>query len=120
MKLLRQYQYSSDAERVADKLRNRGILCHVSSKQSHSLGPYSGVVSVGLWVVLNSQYRDALAVLDNPRHKVENPLAEEEMLELEAYAATRVAKVAERYLYPVLVVLSFALIVFFVYLHKIW
>lgn len=77
----------SEAESLAERLRNKGVLTHVSSKGSQQLGsPVTGAVKVGVWVVLNEQVKDATALLTNKKHNVEHQLSEEEMRNLESKA----------------------------------
>lgn len=83
MKLLRTYQDISDAERLAKKLEANGILTFVSSKKSHSLSSaLTGAIRVGVWVVLDSQYRDAISFLDNKNHQIQSALSPEEIKRL--------------------------------------
>jgi hypothetical protein len=87
LKLLRQYESQTDAETLSQRLRNKGILTYISSKQSRSLSSlYTGVFKTGVWVVLETQHQDAFALLKSSRHKVANPLTEPEMQELERSA----------------------------------
>ena len=86
MKLLEQYQSSYDAERVAMDLRRNGILAQVSDKYSNTHSFASGSFKVGLWVVLDEQYEDALGLLANADYTVLNPLSEAEMLAIEGAA----------------------------------
>lgn len=87
MKLLKEFTSLSDAESLAERLRNKGVLAHVSSKGSKQLGsPVTGAVKVGVWVVLNEQFKDATGLLTNKKHHVEHQLSEEEMKNLESMA----------------------------------
>jgi len=85
MILLKQYESEGDAARLAERLRARGVLTHISSIRSKRKGAFTtGAFRVGVWLVLDHQAKDAIALLSNKRHKVENPLTEEEMVELES------------------------------------
>lgn len=89
MILLREFTSEIDAERLSQRLRVRGILTHVSGKQSKQLGALvTGTVKVGVWAVLEDQTGDAIALVTNNRHQVVSPLTEEEMLEIEAQATS--------------------------------
>ncbi len=84
MKLIQEYSSEFDAESASEKLRKRGILTHISSVQSHRLSSIkTGTLKVGLWVVLNNQYRDGCKILAKKQCKVRNPLSEEQMREIE-------------------------------------
>ena len=84
MKLLEQFYDENVASELAWKFREKGILTHVSSQNSHQLGSIkTGALKVGLWVVLEKQYTDAEMLHKNENHKVMYPLSEEEMLVIE-------------------------------------
>ncbi|WP_281213753.1 hypothetical protein [Shewanella insulae] len=84
MILLKEYESEIDAKSLAERLRAKGIFTHVSSRQSKRIGAFAtGALKVGVWSVLDHQATDAIALLSNNRHQVENPLTEEEMVELE-------------------------------------
>ncbi|BFM13516.1 hypothetical protein R50072_36690 [Simiduia litorea] len=85
MILLREYENEVDAKNLAERLRAKGIFTHVSSRQSKRIGAFAtGALKVGVWSVLDHQAKDAIALLSNSRHQVENPLTEGEMVEIEA------------------------------------
>jgi len=84
MILLKEYVSETDADALADRLRAKGVLTHVSGRQSQQLSAFvTGAVKVGVWAVLDHQAKDAVALLSNNRHQVVNPLSEEEMIDLE-------------------------------------
>lgn len=85
MQLLRKYHSLLDAQQDAMNLRSRGVATHISGKESYRAAPiFSGVFYVSLWVVLDHQYDDALALLDDPDHTVNDPLPAEDIDVLEA------------------------------------
>ena len=85
MKLLKEFSELSDAEALAERLRNKGILIHISSVNSHQLShAASGAINVGVWAVANDQAEDAVALLSNNQHQVSNPVSQEDMKLLEA------------------------------------
>ncbi len=65
-------------------LRSKGILAKHNSEFQKA--PHSHLNKKGVWVILDSQYADAVALMSDGFHKVSNPLTEEEMLQLEADA----------------------------------
>lgn len=85
MQLLRKYNSLLEAQQVAMNLRSRGIATHIAGKESYRAAPiFSGAFYVGLWVVLDHQYDDALALLDDPDHPVRDPIPVDEIDVLEA------------------------------------
>ena len=80
MKLLQTYEDQWEAEEVASALEAVGIPAYVSATNSHLFGRMqSGALKTGLWISLNHQYDDAMAVLQNPEHIVTTGLSPEEM-----------------------------------------
>lgn len=89
MILLKEYVSEIDADNLAERLRRKGVFTHVSGKQSKQLGALvTGAVKVGVWAVLDHQVKDAIALLSNNKHQVENPLTEEEMVDIEVKMAS--------------------------------
>lgn len=85
MILLKEYENEVYAKSLAERMRTKGILTHVSGIQSKRVGALAtGALKVGAWSVLDHQAKDAIALLSNNRHQVENLLTDEEMVELEA------------------------------------
>ena len=77
---------SRDRLYIAEKssfLRSKGILTSLSGENAAQIG-YPASSELGLWVVINEQYEDAIACLNNENHEVQAPLSPEQMLELEA------------------------------------
>ena len=78
---------SFQAEDAAEKLRDLGILTHISSKDAYRTSRAStGAFKVGLWAVLDFQYKDAFSVLANSKHTVTSGLSEEELIKIETEA----------------------------------
>jgi len=87
MKLLTTYTDIDEAQNTAWNMRQNGILTYVSSTNSKRLGSvFTGVFSVGLWVVIDTQLHDAIQLLENPNHTVIEKLTEEEIQNLEQQA----------------------------------
>ena len=88
MKLLREYIDSSDAQRLSERLKGKGIMVFISSSKSHRIPMTSGgSPKVGVWAVFDFQYNDAVELLTNKKHKVRQPLSFEEMKRIEAQAS---------------------------------
>ena len=84
MKLLEKFTSIGDAYEREGRLRSEGILTHLSSKKSHMLDSIkTGALHVGVWVVLENQWTDAKALMENAEHVVKKPLSEEKMREIE-------------------------------------
>ena len=73
-------------------LRTKGILTYISTSRRGTNA------SDGLWVVDDDQYADALACLKDPDHRVENPLDESKMKELESVASQDYSEFINRFL----------------------
>ncbi|WP_299878225.1 hypothetical protein [uncultured Cocleimonas sp.] len=83
MKLLEEFYDLSEAEEIANKLENKGILTFISSKRSlHQPMRLGGTLTVGLWIVLNNQYSDAVSLLKDKKHIVTSALSPEEITTL--------------------------------------
>ena len=80
MKLLTEYESSAEADTASHRLETKGIATCVSSR--HHMGFPEGSIGppgIGLWVVLDDQYQDAMALLLDPNHSVSNALLPEEI-----------------------------------------
>ncbi|GAA3916748.1 hypothetical protein [Litoribacillus peritrichatus] len=54
MKLLKEFTSISDAEALAEKLRQKGVLTHISNTNSNQLGGHAtGAIKVEVWVVIS-------------------------------------------------------------------
>ena len=85
MKLLKTFKDQSDADHLARHLEAKGVMAHVSSKYSRSLSSgQTGALTSEVWIPLDFQFDDAIGILQNRSHKVENPLSAEQMRELRA------------------------------------
>ncbi|MFG6179322.1 putative signal transducing protein [Halomonas sp. THAF12] len=88
MRLIRQYEDVMQAQDAASRLRREGIPTHISSRHSHvASGVVTGALKVGLWILLDSQYHDACAFLEDADHRVTTGLPEEELVRLESAAS---------------------------------
>ncbi|MEZ5530134.1 MAG: hypothetical protein R3E57_09465 [Porticoccaceae bacterium] len=88
------------AEDAALRLRQQGILTHISSKNSFVVSGYvTGAFKVGLWAVLDAQYKDACAYLADENHEVTSGLPEEELLKLESASDQHAYRVFNKFLF---------------------
>ena len=80
MKLLTEYETASEADIASFRLEQKGIATFVSSRRPMGfLIVSTGAPMIGLWVVLDDQYEDAMALLFNPDHTVIHALSAEEI-----------------------------------------
>ncbi len=116
MQLIGKYLDLMEAEHAAMRLRQRGILTHISSKHSFSTSGYiTGAFEVGLWAILDSQYQDACAYLSDENHEITSGLTEEEMVQFEAKANQSSYNVFNKFIfYTGLIVLAFILTAVFI------
>ncbi len=85
MNLLSQLSNINEAEQLSERLREAGIVTHLSGVSSHMLSASrTGTLKIGVWVVLDKQFKDAEILMDNPNHTPAFPLSVDEMKELES------------------------------------
>jgi len=115
MKLVDQYIDPNDAATARRSLRDAGVASHVDSMDPHSVLPSkSGATHLGLWVLLDDQYQDAVQVLENPSHRPVRILSPGEIDEIEACAEkqNKQARLKDAILAALLFACLLALIVF--------
>lgn len=79
MKLLNSYDSITFAEKRAVFLEKKGIKTYISSRDSHNFGSTkTWALKVGLWIVHNRQFNDAIACYKNNKHTVVNTLSKNE------------------------------------------
>ena len=87
MKLVTEFAAEDEAVSFATMLEQKGIATFLSNRRTHRVITYPRVMSdVGLWVILDSQLGDAVALLDNPNHVVREPLTATEIAKIKASA----------------------------------
>ncbi len=107
MRLIARYASRTEAEERAAFLRSRGIATHVTNMASMRLNlAHQGRYRAGLWALLEPQYEDAEALLDNPDHDVEQPLSEGQMAELETEGEADARRVLIKWLLITVVALG--------------
>lgn len=85
MDMIGKYPSRSQAEERAAFLRSRGIATHVTDLTSLRFNAaHQGQFRAAVWALLEPQFEDARALLEDPDHKVKNPLSAEEMAHLES------------------------------------
>ena len=105
VKLLSTYSSVSDAEDRSRFLESKGIAAFVSSKHSMRLGRYfTGAFRVGLWVILDEQYDDAIRVLNDSHHEVSYKLPQSEIAAIRQSINTGDKSVVLRLLFQILLI----------------
>lgn len=87
MKLIKSFNSLTEARQIATQLRSKGILTFIEGENARQTPIiYQGIMSlsVGLWVVLDQQYEDAILAIANPEHQANLVLTENKMRALEA------------------------------------
>jgi hypothetical protein len=83
MKLLKYVSSRTEAELMVEQLKVNGILAISNDAASNNIIPLfnanAAKFEVGIWLIMDYQYNDAVALLDNPEHTVEFPLTPREM-----------------------------------------
>ena len=88
MKLIRDFTDNESAIRFSQKLRSNGVPSHVAMFRGNNTSIYGGGPKTwAVCVLIDSQYDDALMLIKGNRHKVNNPLNESEIVELESMLA---------------------------------
>lgn len=92
-------------------LKSKGIAVYIANKRMAAL---KSAVHEGLWVVLDSQFEDALQLLHNPNHVVASPVSEEEMAAMEKNAKVSFSVAVNKFFSRLLFVFIVCLFIVFV------
>jgi hypothetical protein len=101
MKLIDEFESAHDADLASLNYREKGILTQVSSRHSNSLRMITGATKVGLWVVLDDQYQDAIELRKNRSHRPSTTLSEDEMNQLEVLGKSQLTESSAKMLYAI-------------------
>jgi hypothetical protein len=75
MKLIRETKDKNELDHICTLLESRGIPVHVGEEHQHQLGGHAmPFLRYRLHVVLDSQYDDALKLLEDENHEVAEPV----------------------------------------------
>ena len=77
MKLVFKTDDINEANRFSELLGEKGIPSVVEENGLRNRGSHIPVGNV-VWIYVNSQYSDALKLIENPNHEVENPIDAED------------------------------------------
>jgi hypothetical protein len=92
MKLVTEFFDLSEAEKTSSRMRSAGVFTVVTSKRSYNLSRVkTGALRVGLWVVFEDQYHDAMQMLDNYNHKPKRVISAVEMNEIQDLAGAEIS-----------------------------
>jgi hypothetical protein len=88
MKLIENCNFSGNLSEVANYLTQRGILVSTTDDYANLPGKSYATrnVKIGIWIHMDDQYDDAIALLKNKNHTVKNPLSIDDMQELKEQA----------------------------------
>jgi hypothetical protein len=69
MQLVTQFIDPSDATEANSKLRKAGVMTEITSLDPHIMSnSRTGALRIGLWVVFEDQFDDAVRLLEDPDH----------------------------------------------------
>ncbi len=84
MKLVRDFTDQNEALRFSLKIRAKGIPNHVAMFRGNNTHRYGGGPKTwAVWVLIDTQFDDAIKLIKGSRHKVKEPLTEEEIVSIE-------------------------------------
>jgi len=90
VRMVAKYESRSEADERAAFLQAHGIATHVSDMVSMRPNlAHQGRFRAGLWVILEAQYDDAVGLLEDPDHEVENPLSVDQLQHMETEGAAQ-------------------------------
>jgi CRISPR/Cas system CSM-associated protein Csm5 (group 7 of RAMP superfamily) len=87
MKLLKFVSSLPEAKIIRQQLESQGILTFIANDNSKGMiepiGAITNTTKIGVWVIVDEQYDDAVHVVENPVHEFTQPTNEEELEERE-------------------------------------
>ncbi len=109
MRMVMKYESRSEADERAAFLQAHGIATHVSDMVSMRPNlAHQGRFRAGLWVILEAQYDDAVGLLKDPDHEIENPLSVDQLKHMETEGAARARRTLIKW--SVLIVIGLGLV----------
>lgn len=80
MQLVTQFVDPADATEANSRLRKAGIMTEITSMDPHIMSrSRTGALRIGLWVVYDDQFDDAVRMLEDPDHVPNRVISQEEM-----------------------------------------
>ena len=99
MKLVTHYIDPGEATAAKSRLCEAGVMAEVSIVDPHIIRPSkSGAERIGLWVVFDDQFEDALRLLENPDHIPQRKTNLAEMNESNSTAGKSLLKTTKSFL----------------------
>jgi len=87
MKLVTQFIDPSDATEANSRLRKAGVMTEITSLDPHIMSnSRTGALRIGLWVVFEDQFDDAVQLLGNPDHVPQRLISLAEMKKIKSTA----------------------------------
>lgn len=82
---------------MAERLTNKGILVSTTDDYANIPGKRYATrrIKMGIWIHLNHQYDDAVAVISNPKHEPITRLTAEEMDQIRAEAKHQLSEMVD-------------------------
>ncbi len=97
MKLITLYVDPGEAQEASARLRAAGVMTRITVEDPHNIKPSkSGAKRIGLSVVFDDQFEDAVQLLKNPDHVPGRVISQAEMDEIDSGRADRRFKVGNR------------------------
>ncbi|WP_331350996.1 hypothetical protein [Cellvibrio sp. UBA7671] len=97
MKFIDSRNFNSSLSDMAQRLTNKGILVSTTDDYANIPGKtyVAQKIKMGIWIHLNHQYDDAIAVIANPKHEPTSRLTFEQMEKIRTEAKHQFGKIVE-------------------------
>ena len=90
MQLVTQFIDPSDATEANSRLRKAGVMTEITSLDPHIMSrSRTGALRIGLWVVFEDQFDDAVQLLEDPDHVPHRVISLTEMNKIKSTARGR-------------------------------
>ena len=87
MQLVTQFIDPSDATEASTRLREAGVMTEITSLDPHIMSSSrTGALRIGLWVVFEDQFDDAVRLLEDPDHVPQRVISLSEMDKIKSTA----------------------------------
>ena len=85
MKLVTQFIDPGDATEASSRLRQAGVMTEITRLDPHIMSPSrTGALRIGLWVVFEDQFDDAVQLLEDPNHVPNRVISLSEMNQIKS------------------------------------
>ena len=87
MKLVTQFIDPGDATKANTRLREAGVMTEITSLDPHIMSQSrTGALRIGLWVIFEDQFDDAVQLLEDPTHVPNRVISLSEMNKIKSTA----------------------------------